>query len=81
MCACGAASLQCVLVVQLACSVCCTHFLQDAVSRLTHEAHVAVFSRVLTGEEREEVVQQWLQGQASLTEACAQRQDKGEVGG
>ena len=50
-------------------------------SRLTHEAHMAVFSRVLTGEEREEVVQQWLQGQGSLTEACAQRQDKGEVGG
>lgn len=50
-------------------------------SRLSHQPHVALFSRVLAGEEREEVVQQWLQGQAMLTEACAQWQDGGEVGG
>ena len=52
---------------------------QDAVSRLLHEPHVALFSRVLEGEERLEAVQQWLQAQAMLTEACAQRQHRGNV--
>ena len=52
---------------------------QDAVSRLGHEPHVALFGRVLAGEERVEVARQWLQGQARLTEECVKWQDLGEV--
>lgn len=55
------------------------NLLQDAVSRLSHQPHVALFRRVLGGEEKEEVVHQWIQGQAMLTEACTHRQDRGEV--
>ena len=47
-------------------------------SRHGHEPHVALFSRVLSGEERLESVQQWMEGQAHLTEACAVRQDRGQ---
>lgn len=54
--------------------------MQDVVSRLSHQPHVALFSRVLAGEEREEVVQQWIEGQSMLMESCAQHQDRGEVG-
>lgn len=49
-------------------------------SRLSHQPHVALFSRVLAGEEREEVVQQWIEGQSMLMESCSQHQDRGEVG-
>ena len=52
---------------------------QDAVSRLGHEPHVALFSHVLAGEEAVEMARQWLQGQARLTEECVKRQDLGEV--
>ena len=48
---------------------------QDAASRLRHEPHVALFTRVLSGEKRLEAVQQWMTAQASLTQACNQQQD------
>ena len=35
---------------------------------VSHWPHKAVFGHVLTGEEREEVVQQWVQVQALVTE-------------
>ena len=48
---------------------------QDAATRLSHEPHISLFCRVLSGELRVEVVQSWLASQTALDEACAQLQE------
>lgn len=50
--------------------------LEETCARFAHEPHISLFTQILGGEVGEEVFQQWLQMQTTLTEAFNQQEQE-----